>query len=265
MEQVFANPLPAVNGENPAGHTFHGSTRMKNDDYWFPCYPVRWHRKTLHLTTEQRGAYRDLCDYYMMSGEPLSASPVALARISGLELKTWEAYAPLILKFFTVGEDENLHHKTCDAILADQKIRAEEASEHARGAARARWENTPHKTPKKECSEHARSNAQPMPGAMLNDATPKKNRFGSPNPLHQPIVNGIVDNSNSDDIPIISEYAKKLIIDIAPHLPVDNVIAMWWLYQKSLKSRKKSVDNLKNPSGSLVAWARKEFSSNRSN
>lgn len=127
-----------------------------SEDYWYPFYPFRYQRDTMHLTAEQDGAYRRLIDHYMITKRPLPDNDTALARIAGLDA-TSNAIS-MLRAFFKHKDDGFLYHETCEKHLKEQASRKMLNKKRAKNAALKRWE-------KQE------DNAHSMPEAMLNDAT----------------------------------------------------------------------------------------------
>ncbi len=139
---------------------------MQNKDYWYPWFPVKFRRKTIHLTREQRHAYRDLIDWYMETGEPLPNSDVALSSITGLDLDSWRMAAAMLLPFFAIGEDGLLHHKMCDLVLQEQLDRTHSRSERGKKGAEKRW---------KKQGRYSSSHSSAISCSVLNDATTQHN------------------------------------------------------------------------------------------
>lgn len=114
---------------------------MQNHDYWYPWYPVRFRRKTIHLSRNERWAYRDLIDWYMETGDQIPNNIVALANICGMSVDEWSKISANVLDFFEIIDD-HLIHKKCEFIMADQADRASVRSENAAAAASKKWENS---------------------------------------------------------------------------------------------------------------------------
>lgn len=127
-----------------------------SEDYWYPFYPTRYQRETMHLTAEQDGAYRRLIDYYMTSGRPLPDNDVALRRIAGVDASS--NAISIVKAFFKQGESNQLRHKMCDLQLAEQSKRRDVNRSRAKKGAEKRWGNQ-------------KDNAPSIPEAMLGDST----------------------------------------------------------------------------------------------
>lgn len=129
-------------------------------DYWYPRYPSRWKRKTMHLCPYQDGLYGRLCDYYMETKEPLPDDDAALARICGISPQDFAPHADTIRAFFKL-KNGRLHNKTCDEVLAFQMGSHSRRIENASKAAKKRWEKEKEKQ-EDTCATHSSRNANPM-------------------------------------------------------------------------------------------------------
>jgi len=127
-----------------------------SEDYWYPFYPTRYQRDTMHLTAEQDGVYRRLIDHYMLTKQPLPDNNTALSRIAGVDA-TSNAIS-MLRAFFEDKGDGFLYHKTCEKLLKEQSSRKMLSKKRAKNAAEKRWGKQ-------------KDNATSMPEAMLNDAT----------------------------------------------------------------------------------------------
>lgn len=131
-------------------------------DYWFPWYPARFKRKTMHLTVIQRAIYRELIDFYMETRAALPDSDIALARIVGISVEEFAPNSDVIKAFFKVkkqGKNNVLFHPTCEGVLRDQKDRAETRKNRAKKGGKGKAE------------KHNKNNGQPAssrPQAVLD-------------------------------------------------------------------------------------------------
>lgn len=153
---------------------------MDPNDYWFHWYPNIFRKATRHLTTFQRGIYRELIDEYMETREPLPASDIALANIAGITLEEWNENKKPILMFFD-EENENFCHDFCDEILNTQDKRAKKRSKASKKAALTRWKHKQNRKMRNECEVDAiamRSDArgEERRGVKKNKQK-KENRF----------------------------------------------------------------------------------------
>jgi uncharacterized protein YdaU (DUF1376 family) len=104
---------------------------------WMPFYIGDYLADTMHLTTEEHGAYVLLILHYWRSGQ-LPDDDKALAGITKVDRKAWIAEIGPTIRPFFVPRDGKLHHKRVDAELA----KAIHNSSKRRAAANARWEQT---------------------------------------------------------------------------------------------------------------------------
>jgi uncharacterized protein YdaU (DUF1376 family) len=108
---------------------------------WYPWYPADFERDTLHLTLAEEGAYRRLIDKYMVVVRgALPDDDVALARMIGVSVETWQSVAVKVRSFFR-AKDGVLRHKRCEQELAFQCARKERFSARGKKAAFAKYSN----------------------------------------------------------------------------------------------------------------------------
>lgn len=145
---------------------------MTPDEYWFPWFPARFRRKTMHLTPAQRGIYRDLIDYYMETREKLPDNDIALARIVGVTIDEFKQHSDLIKSFF-VSDGGFLYHDFCNEQLDAQEGKAKKRSKIAKNASKSRWSKDTDIKDKNASSMHRASSKHPssMHEGMLRDAT----------------------------------------------------------------------------------------------
>lgn len=140
---------------------------MNPDEYWYPHYPARFRRKTMHLTAAQRGVYRDLLDHYYESREPLPDNDIALARIGGVTIDEFSAMSATIRAFF-FSENGYLYQETCEEELETQGKKAKKRTKIGQNAAKKRWSQVRENKEKNASSmheayvQHAGSNANAM-------------------------------------------------------------------------------------------------------
>jgi uncharacterized protein YdaU (DUF1376 family) len=113
---------------------------------WYPWYPQKYERKTLHLSTLEHGAYRLLIDAYMRLEAPIPSDKAWICRATGLSPVQWDMVSLTILEFFVESPDKKrLRNPMCDEQLDVQsKFRLGEAVRKAdyRARKRAERENT---------------------------------------------------------------------------------------------------------------------------
>lgn len=105
---------------------------------WFPFHLDAYTGDTMHLTTEEHGAYLLLMIAYYRTGKPLPGYDRALAAICKLPLERWQVIKVGLAPFFREA-DGFWHHDRIDAELreASEKHAARIAQRSA--AAEARW------------------------------------------------------------------------------------------------------------------------------
>ncbi len=115
-------------------------------DIWMPLVIGDYLADTMHLTTEQHGAYLLLLMHYWRKG-PLAADPAALAPIAKLSGDAWSNAWALLEPFFPLAQDSFRHNKRADEELAGAAGKREKAKEKAEKAAAARWGNASSNAP----------------------------------------------------------------------------------------------------------------------
>jgi uncharacterized protein YdaU (DUF1376 family) len=132
-------------------------------DLWYPFFVGDYRRDTARLSCEQHGAYRQLIDEYWITG-PLPDDDAVLARIVGLDVRTWRKHRPHIVRFFTV-DCGVWRHGRIDRELEAAKARKEKAGSRAKAGAEARWG-------KRDASRNASSILEAMPERVLGSCPP---------------------------------------------------------------------------------------------
>lgn len=108
---------------------------MSRANIWMPFYIGPYLADTMHLTTEQHGAYFLLLLHYWANG-PLPQCPRKLSGITRVYPPHFSRTIwPAIKGFFVLGEDGLWHNKRADIELD----KASKISEQRRGAAKARY------------------------------------------------------------------------------------------------------------------------------
>lgn len=95
-------------------------------DTWMPLYIAAYRKKTARLTCEQHGAYLLLIMDYWVGG-PLPDDDIALAQVTGLELRAWRKHRPVLQRFFTVAGGEWRHDR-----VEEEREKAEHMAEARR-------------------------------------------------------------------------------------------------------------------------------------
>lgn len=152
---------------------------MAKADVWMPLYIGDYLSDTMHLTTEQHGAYFLLIMAYWKNGGPLPADDALLAATCRLSGDAWSIAKAVLSRFFTVNEEESLWvHERIDKELSGAAENKQRRVLRAQKAAEARWGND------------ATSNATSIPQAMPNEC---------PSPSPSPIKIKSSCNQQADD------------------------------------------------------------------
>jgi uncharacterized protein YdaU (DUF1376 family) len=150
---------------------------MKRTDTWMPLDIGRYMADTLHLTTEQHGAYLLLLCAYWGAG-PLPDDDGSLASIAKMPRKAWDSRArDTIRAFFHKGDDGKLHQKRADIEREKAQRISETRSQAGNNGASARW----HGSKQTNGNGHGASIANAMANASQTDApSPSQRKKDSP-------------------------------------------------------------------------------------
>lgn len=110
---------------------------MAKPGIWMPLYIGDYLSDTMHLTTEQHGAYLLLIMAYWKNGGALQAA--SLPTICRLSVDAWSINQAVLEQFFSIGENGAWVHPRIDQELAEATQKKAKASEKAGKAAKARW------------------------------------------------------------------------------------------------------------------------------
>lgn len=105
---------------------------------WFPFDRIAYITNTMHLTTEEHGAYLLLMLTYYGTGKPLPGYDRALAQITKLPLERWGIVKVGIAPFFE-ERDGLWYHERIEAELLEASSKHTKAVAKAHAAAAARY------------------------------------------------------------------------------------------------------------------------------
>jgi len=123
---------------------------------WMPLYVADYLGDTMHLTTEQHGAYLLLLMASWKNGGAVSSSPSQLQTITRLDAKKWKSAEGIISKFFFVTETEWIHNRVRRELIK-AKTNSEKRAESGKNGAAKRWQ------------EHGKKMANAIANASQND------------------------------------------------------------------------------------------------
>jgi uncharacterized protein YdaU (DUF1376 family) len=197
---------------------------------WMPFYVSDYLADTMHLTTEQHGAYLMMLMAAWKRGGYLPNEDSQLAAICKLSVRTWKKSKDVLLEFFTLT-DKGYAHKR----VVEELGKAKELSEKRREASRQRWSKSESTGKAKDeqfgCKDDANGYAH---GNANTDAKPVHLQAPSPSPspvdLHTTLPtagvresvegkqNGCIQDSSSDAKPDAPAHQSPLSgIEDNPH------------------------------------------------
>lgn len=134
---------------------------------WMPLYIGDYLADTMHLTTENHGAYLLLIMAYWKNGGELPGAGVqAITRLSG---DAWSNAQAVLGNMFSIQESGNWKHDRIDRELESAGSKKIKATAKAQAGAAARWASK-------------NNDAPSMPQALLDDM-PKQCPSPSPSPI----------------------------------------------------------------------------------
>lgn len=126
---------------------------------WMPLYVADYLADTGHLSAAEHGAYLLLIMHYWANGG-LPADDRKLARIARMTDTEWRAARETVAEFFS----DSWRHERIDRELANANAAYERRASAGRKGGNA-----------KSVSRQSRSNATPMPDALLKQSQPQSN------------------------------------------------------------------------------------------
>ena len=106
--------------------------------FWFPFYVADYMGDTLHLTTEQHGAYLLLLLAAWRTDNRLPNCDEQLQQITKLNPQQWKKSGPILRNFFHITDEFWIHDRVREE-LAIAKVRMEKRSKAAKAANEKRW------------------------------------------------------------------------------------------------------------------------------
>jgi uncharacterized protein YdaU (DUF1376 family) len=139
-------------------------------DFWMPVYIGDYLADTMHLSTEQHGAYL-LLIFHLWRRGTLPDEDGALKKITGLSAGAWANSRPVLAEFFKI-QDGQWRHGRVERERLRVEAKQEANTKKARSAANKRWGNASSNAPS-NTSGNASSIAQAMPGDAEPEPQPK--------------------------------------------------------------------------------------------
>lgn len=109
-------------------------------DTWMPMYWGDYLRDTMHLSTEEHGAYMLLIGHYWTTGKPLKDDDVLLSRIARMTKIQWKSARCTISEFFIKG-DGYWRHNRVEYEIANSIAITTAKSEAGKIGAKNRWQS----------------------------------------------------------------------------------------------------------------------------
>lgn len=128
---------------------------MPKETNWIPFYVSDYLKDTMHLTTEQHGAYMLLIMAYWVNQGPLASDDETLMAITRQTPAQWKKNKNTILRFFQ-HESDAIRHKRIEREIQDAIKRKKKGHTNAQ----KRWQ------------KGGKSDAKPMLDGCYNDAKP---------------------------------------------------------------------------------------------
>src|SRR5580698_3812847 len=133
-----------------------------------PVYIGDYLADTMHLSTEQHGAYLLLLFHLWRRGV-LQDDDVALARITGLPIRAWGLCRVVLAQFFEI-RDGLWHHGRLERERSRTAAKQQSNASRAKLASSSRWNKTAPPPAVHVAEEHCVRNASSIPNGMPDDA-----------------------------------------------------------------------------------------------
>jgi uncharacterized protein YdaU (DUF1376 family) len=146
-------------------------------DFWMPVYIGDYLADTMHLTTEQHGAYL-LLIFHLWRRATLPDDNTVLAKITGLDASSWSSARPVLAEFFKI-QDGQWRHGRVERERIRVAAKQETNVKKAKSAASKRWRNA--------SASRGPSIAQALPGDANPEPQPEPEFSGRLFPDDQPV------------------------------------------------------------------------------
>lgn len=106
-------------------------------DMWMPIYIGDYLSDTMHLTTEQHGAYLLLIMAYWKNHGPLCEEKIqSIVKLNG---DSWQETKKVLAEFFDTSEPGKWYHKRIEIELQKATVRHEAAVKRGKAGAKVKW------------------------------------------------------------------------------------------------------------------------------
>jgi len=171
-------------------------------DAWMPLYVTDYLGDTMHLTTEQHGAYMLLLMACWKGDGRIPNEDGRLAAITKLPVKRWKLHRLTLLKFFTIADDFISHKRVLKEREKAKEISAERRESGKKGAAK-RWQT--------DSNCHGSANGKPV----ANDQQTGR-QIDAPSPSH---VTTSEANASGADAPVDPIWGTGLAFLVRKGVP----------------------------------------------
>jgi uncharacterized protein YdaU (DUF1376 family) len=137
-------------------------------DIWMPVYIGDYLADTMHLSTEQHGAYLLLLFHLWRRGV-LQDDDVALAQITGLPIRAWSLCRAVLAEFFEI-RDGLWHHGRLERERSRTAAKQQSNASRAKLASSSRWNKTAPQPAVNVAEGHCVRNASSILNGMPDDA-----------------------------------------------------------------------------------------------
>jgi uncharacterized protein YdaU (DUF1376 family) len=163
-------------------------------DFWMPVYIGDYLADTMHLTTEQHGAYL-LLIFHLWRRGTLPDDDAVLGKITGLSASSWASARAVLAEFFKI-QDAQWRHGRVERERLRVAAKQESNAKKAKSAAGKRWRN-------------ASSIAQAIPGDAKPEPQPEPELSGRLFPDDEMSEKPIADSRHRVFRLLLAEYWRS--------------------------------------------------------